>query len=136
MVPRGFARRIKGDQKHNLKISMNEVGATHHGVYDKHILCQDCDGKLGELDDYALNVCRRFPKEHSFGSDGMFEMRNIDGDKFATFILSVLWRASISSRPEFRKVSLGSFCNQAHDVIFGNISPGRKCSISTHGTWL
>jgi len=74
MVPRGFARRIKGDQKHNLKISMNEVGATHHGVYDKHILCQDCDGKLGELDDYALNVCRRFPKEHSVGSDGMFEM--------------------------------------------------------------
>ena len=121
-MPRGFARQIKGDQKHNLKVSMNQVGATHHGVYDRHILCQDCDGQLGEFDDYALNVCRRFPKEHSVESDGMFEMHNIDGDKFATFILSVLWRASISSRPEFRKVSLGAFCNQAHDVIFGKIS--------------
>jgi hypothetical protein len=41
IVPRGFARQIQGDQKHNLKVSVNEVGATHHGVYDKHILCQD-----------------------------------------------------------------------------------------------
>jgi len=122
IVPRGFARQIMGDQKHNMKVSMDGVGATHHGVYDKHILCQDCDGKLGGYDDYALDVCRRFPKEHSVAPGSMFEMPNIDGDKFATFILSVLWRASISSRPEFRKVSLGPFGNQAHDVLFGNIS--------------
>jgi hypothetical protein len=73
-----------GDQKHNKKISMDRVDTTHHGVYDKHILCQKCDGKLGDYDDYALDVCRRFPKEHSVVPDGMFEMKNIDGDKFAT----------------------------------------------------
>jgi hypothetical protein len=121
IVPRGFARQIMGDQKHNVKISMDRVGATHHGVYDNQILCQDCDGKLGGYDDYALDVCRRFQEEHSVGPDGMFEIPNVDGDKFATFILSVLWRASISSRYEFRKVSLGPFESRAHDVLFGNL---------------
>jgi hypothetical protein len=51
----------------------------------------------------------------------MFEMPNVDGDRFATFVLAVLWRASISSRPEFRKMSLGPFESQARDVLFGSV---------------
>ncbi len=118
IVPRGFARQLMSDQKHNMKISMDGVGVTHHGVYDKKILCQDCDNKLGLYDDYALDVCRRFPKEHSVAPDGIFEMKNVDGNKLSAFILALLWRASISSRPEFRKVSLGPFEDQAHAVLF------------------
>jgi hypothetical protein len=57
----------------------------------------------------------------------MFETKNIDGDKVAIFILSVLWRASISSRLKFRKVSLGPFSNQARDVLFGTISLASMC---------
>lgn len=120
IIPRGFARQIMGDQKHNLKISMNSVGTTHHGVYDREILCKCCDGKLGKLDDYALSVCQRFPMEHVVTPDGLFELSDVDGDRFAAFVLSVLWRASISTRPEFRKVSLGPFERQAHDALFGS----------------
>jgi hypothetical protein len=46
-------------------------------------------------------------------------MLNVDGNKFATFIFSVLWRASITSRREFAKVALGSYEDDARDVIFG-----------------
>jgi len=46
-------------------------------------------------------------------------MPNVDGDKFATFVLSLLWRAAITSRAEFRKVSLGPFEAPACEVIFG-----------------
>jgi hypothetical protein len=74
---------------------------------------------LGKLDDYALDVCRRFPKERVDLGDGTFEMANIDGDAFAKFVLAVLWRASISSRPEFRNVALGPYESQACEVIFG-----------------
>ena len=118
IIPRGFARQIMGDQKHNLKISMESVGATHHGVYDREILCESCDGTLGKLDDYALSVCQRFSAEHVVRPDRLFELCDVDGDRFAAFVLSILWRASISSRPEFRKVSLGPFERQSHDVLF------------------
>jgi hypothetical protein len=46
-------------------------------------------------------------------------MYNVDGDQFAMFVLSVLWRASVSWRVEFRSVSLGPFESEACEVIFG-----------------
>jgi hypothetical protein len=64
-------------------------------------------------------VCHRFAREHVKTGDGGFEMRNVDGDRFATFVLAVLWRASITSRVEFRKVLLGPYEDEAREVIFG-----------------
>jgi hypothetical protein len=119
IVPRGFARDIKRQGSYNLKITLDTVHQTQHGVYDPDILCSDCDGKLGKLDDHALEVCRRFPREHEIHRDGLFEMSNVAGDQFAMFVLSVLWRASITSRFEFRSVSLGPYETEACGVIFG-----------------
>jgi hypothetical protein len=119
IFPRGFAREMIGDHPRNLKISMDKVEATQHGVFDPEILCAPCDGTLGQLDGYGLDVCRRFPKEYTRTADGGFAMLNVDGDQFAKFVLSVLWRAAIASRREFRKVSLGPFEASACEVIFG-----------------
>lgn len=63
-------------------------------------------------------ICRKFPLEH-IESDNTFEMRNVDGNNFATFALGVLWRASVSAREEFQKVKLGAFEEEAQKVIFG-----------------
>jgi hypothetical protein len=119
IIPACFAREIRGSHQHNLKISLDKVHPTQHGVFDPNILCGNCDGILGKLDDYALEVCRRFPREHLKTEDGGFEMRNVDGDRFAAFVLAVLWRASITSRVEFRKVLLGPYEDEAREVIFG-----------------
>jgi hypothetical protein len=101
-------------------LSMNSVRPLRAlGIYDRGILCGDCDNKLGTLDDYALDVSRRFATAHFVRPDGLFEMSNVGGDRFATFVLSVLWRASITSRPEFAKVSLGPYEADACEVIFG-----------------
>jgi hypothetical protein len=106
--------------KHNLLISEGNVRTILHGVYDTNLLCADCDNALGsQLDDYALDVCRRFPREHRSFGDGYFVLDNVDGDRFTKFVLSVLWRASISTRPEFRDVSLGPYETPACEVIFG-----------------
>src|ERR1019366_3744706 len=104
---------------HNMKISLDNVGTTQHGVYDSKILCKDCDNKLGKYDHYALDVCRRFPRDHITLDKGMFEMADVDGDIFSKFVLSVLWRASITSRPEFRKVMLNTYESEVCEVIFG-----------------
>jgi hypothetical protein len=119
IVPRGFARDVMGTHPNNRLISIDRVGTTQHGVFDRGILCADCDGKLGDLDNYAITVCRRFRGERTIAADGLFEMQNVDGDRFATFVLSVLWRASILTRIEVSKVSLGSYEADACAVIFG-----------------
>jgi metal-dependent amidase/aminoacylase/carboxypeptidase family protein len=56
IIPACFAREIMGSRRHNLKISLDKVHPTQHGVFDPNILCGNCDGILGKLDDYALEV--------------------------------------------------------------------------------
>jgi hypothetical protein len=120
IVARAFARDAQEAHRHNLLISIGNVRPLRAlGIYDPEILCGDCDGKIGLLDKYAVTVCRRFPAEHIIRPDGLFEMQNVDGDQLARFVLSVLWRASITSRPEFAKVSLGQYEADAREVIFG-----------------
>jgi hypothetical protein len=119
IVARGFAKEIRGQHRHNWLISDQRVSHTQLGVWDAGILCATCDGKLGDLDKYALTVCRRFRRERVIRDDGLFELTSVDGDLFATFILSVLWRASVSTRIEVSKVSLGSYEARAGEIIFG-----------------
>ena len=120
IIPRGFARAMKSaGSPHNLLILEDNVRPTQHGVFDPALLCERCDGILGKLDDYGVEICRRFPSEHKVTDDGdMFEMEDVDGNAFAKFILSVLWRASVTTRPEFKRVSLGPYESLACGVIF------------------
>lgn len=118
IVPRCFARALMGQSTHNIQVSLVNARPTQHGVYDPTILCAKCDGILGEYDDYAIEICKRFEPDHIV-KDETFELANVDGDKFAKFALALLWRASISSRPEFKKINLGPYERAARDVLFG-----------------
>ena len=121
IMPRAFARTIKGDGPNVMIAKKRGVLEANPqlGEYDDGILCASCDGKLGILDDYAVGVCRSFEtRKQTIGPD-IFEMSGVDGDKFATAILAILWRASVSERDNFKSVSLGPYQTTARDVVFG-----------------
>ena len=62
IMPRGFAKTIRGDEP-NVKIAEKGVVVEANpqlGEHDNGILCASCDGKLGILDDYAIEVCQTF----------------------------------------------------------------------------
>ena len=119
VFPRGFARDMMTGT-HNVQVSITKARLTQHGAYDQGILCATCDGIIGEYDAYANYICRKFPLAH-VERDDTFEMKNVDGNKFATFALAVLWRASVSTRKEYQQVQLGDFEEEAKKVIFGVI---------------
>lgn len=123
IIPRGFARDMMGDTStHNIQASHDVVKPTQHGVYDRTILCGECDGKLGAFDDYAIDVSRDFPARHRklqlYGFE-CFNMPGVDGDLIAKFALAVLWRGSISTRPECKNIRLGPYESRLRDVLFG-----------------
>jgi hypothetical protein len=122
IIPQGFARFIRGDG-HNYLITANKkVKARYQlGVTDKTILCYDCDQVLGVYDKYAMETCKKF-QSLARSQNGEWTMPNVDGDKFAKFILSVLWRASISKDPTFATVALGQYESKAREVLYG-VSP-------------
>ncbi|MBI4946221.1 MAG: hypothetical protein HY840_07450 [Bacteroidetes bacterium] len=88
------------------------------GEYENGLLCADCDNKLlGSYEDYASKAiyggelpanecptCENYENQHGVKFTGC---KNISYKKFKIFLLSVLWRSSISSRPLFSEISLG-----------------------------
>jgi hypothetical protein len=120
IIPRAFARDIRGNGP-NMQLRPDRVGQAKPqlGEYDPDILCSTCDGTLGSLDDYAIDVCRSF-REHGIRRHGdlVFEIPNVDCNKLARFVLAVLWRASISSRLHFAAIRLGPYEDKARDALF------------------
>jgi hypothetical protein len=94
------------------------------GEYESGILCERCDNKvIGQYETYAKLALYG----GRLGSDGgpickkmvtrkgikYTRCRNVNYQKFKLFLLSILWRASISRREFFREVNLGD----SEDVI-------------------
>ncbi len=94
------------------------------GLYDKNILCLDCDHYLGKFyDEYGKKILidtdpkltQIFPKANILTFD------NVDTKKLKLFILSVLWRFSISTRPEVSSLKLKEgYENKLADMILND----------------
>ena len=103
-------------------ISSNHISQArfvHTGEYEANILCKDCDNSIiGGYENYAHTILYggKNLKEYQFPNfQNMVTRRgnnfiyspNIDYAKFKLFLLSFLWKSSISSRPFFNLVNLG-----------------------------
>lgn len=98
------------------------------GVYDKNILCSDCDNKIGEWDEYAATFFKnKFQSNHYILDDNgikvAYQITSFKYDKLKLFYLSLLWRACVSSHVFFRKVNLGPYQEKLHQHLLRN-DPG------------
>ena len=109
------------------------------GAYDKNILCATCDNEvLGSLERYASRVLYggiELTLEKRTNTSTYINIKGIDYKKFKLFLLSILWRASISNLPIFQRVKLGAHESVIKDRILSN-NPGSSteypCAIFTH----
>lgn len=79
------------------------------GVYDSNILCDTCEA-LFSADDYGYKFFHP-PIEYPLITDGhgnhAYLIKDVDYDKLKLFLLSVLWRASVSTQDFYAGVNLG-----------------------------
>ncbi|MHB1644417.1 MAG: hypothetical protein ACYCS8_17500 [Acidithiobacillus sp.] len=97
------------------------------GEYER-LLCRGCEEIVGRYDDYGIRFFRRQVGERliAFNGDVVPDdidlIGKVDLRLLRLFIISVLWRASISSRPFFDKVDLGPFELVAKQIIRDEIT--------------
>jgi hypothetical protein len=91
------------------------------GAYESNILCSNCDNKiLGGYENYASRAlyggnlkaseCPQFTtvKDPSSPDDLLtIKVENMDYHKFKFFLLSLIWRASISNHSLFERINIG-----------------------------
>lgn len=124
IIPAVFFRRIHQGQS-ILQMITDENGAHPKraplGVYDKTIVCQNCENIWRDWDNYAQKLLADEPlngKIHYHGGRKLaYVVDTYEYDKLKLFFISMIWRASVSSQKFFSKVSLGEFENIAKEHI-------------------
>lgn len=135
LLPKAFFRFLYPDSKIDdanplimIRGDRDYAGRSSIGVYDSNILCRDCDGFLGELDQLGkeifLDTIPRLVAKRPRGDVWIFD--DVDAGKLKLFLLSVLWRFSISKREETQNIKLpAKFESRLKDMIkdrdFGSV---------------
>jgi len=81
------------------------------GYYDETILCKKCDNKLGKYDQYGMEIFLRRNTILLPNTDQVYLINNVNYSKIKMFLLSLLYRASITSRQEFSLINVGDYIN-------------------------
>ncbi len=90
------------------------------GIREK-LLCRNCEIQLSKYERYARTAFDG--RETEMPLDGVIIVKDVDYNKFKLFLLSILWRASVSSLDFFSQVSLGLHENKIREMILSN-DPG------------
>lgn len=89
--------------------------------YREKLLCNNCETEISKLEKYFSDIWKnRIPK---IIEQPLYILNNLEYSKFKLFHLSILWRASISSRKEFKQISLGPHEEILRKLILNN-DPG------------
>lgn len=114
IIPKVFFRQMDGYGS-----AIYSLGQVHYpknikvGYKDHTILCADCDNKIGILDNYGQRVLLHMIPERELAICDRNNIqkasivRDYNYDLLKAFVISLLYRASITRLPEFKLVSLG-----------------------------
>ena len=94
------------------------------GVYDKTILCHDCEQRFQDIDSYGQDLLLKQQHKNieKNGSIVGYEIQGVDYDLVKLCFISILWRASISTQMFYSHVTLGRFEDIAKKHIWSRAS--------------
>lgn len=121
LIPQVFCKEVQVGKGH--ATGVKEDGSFHFsqsGTFDKSILCADCDGKLGQLEEYTAKVLKSI-RENSKGlTFGLKTVEGVDKDKIARFCAGILWKYSITQE-HYGKVDLYGFQDGVKRIAYSEM---------------
>lgn len=125
VIPRAFWPELRGGKDVPLLVSSSERSFPQRspiGVYDQTILCEACETKFNEMDDYGINILLKrkaelFKSVPPEGEPVAWKSEVVDQDRLLVFLVGILWRASVSTHGFYQKVVLGPLELLARKVV-------------------
>lgn len=97
------------------------------GEYDESILCAECERKFNELDAFGSDVLisnfdNFFSTVSLSNKLNCYQSSSVDKGKLLRFLISVVWRASVSRRDFYSRIKLDDYEELiAKQFIFENV---------------
>lgn len=98
-----------------------DFSRTQSGVFDKNILCKDCDGKLGKNEKYAAEAFRLIRQKSVGNYHGPARLTNLDKEKILRFAAGILWKYSITQK-EYGRIDLFGFQEDVKRIAYEEIA--------------
>lgn len=123
VIPEAFFRRLREGKRAPLLLRQHDYPKRAPiGVYDAEMLCADCEAQFGAWDDYAQGLLSDDLPEGTALRDEHGEVigwvvRQYRYDLLKLFFISLVWRASVSRQPFYRRIDLGPFEPRAKALI-------------------
>lgn len=132
ILPEFFYEGMYNEYHKVVHTNLNNLHDKKHyptGLYEKNILCAECDGNLlSSFETYAAEAFFKpnGKRRHSVtiepltGNDGlkMLSFSNLDYTKFKLFLLSLLWRSGLSNHLLFKQVELGCHAAFLREMLY------------------
>ena len=132
IIPRAFYEVLRQDKSVAFNVITNKEGQYNSlsriGAYDPAILCNECEERFKVPDDYAARtLLQRESQQVPITKNGKlvaYKAEGVEYQKIKFFVMTVLWRASISNLPIFSRVNLGPTEGRLKELIWQNETGG------------
>lgn len=126
IIPRSLFKLISKSGNYSVYFEVRKAGVKtaykQAGIYDESILCEGCEARFTPWDTHGCKVITR-PRggkdiyRDPQGYECGFVLHDADYNLLRRFLLSVLWRASVSSLPFFKGVDLGPYEDRIREIL-------------------
>lgn len=117
LIPKTLATEVNEGQAHAAAaVSGEEFRHSQSGLWDRDILCAECDQEIGKWENHASNVLQRIREKAADEPYGKYSVE-ADGDKLLRFCAALLWKYSVTKR-EFGRIKLGPYQRILRGIAF------------------
>jgi hypothetical protein len=113
IIPEGFFRRLRdGQDPPRILTEKDFPKRAPIGVYDTAILCADCEKMFGDWDHQGQMILAEAPIGEPIKNNEKivaYKISDFNYDHLKLFFISLLWRASVSSQPFYKRIKLGPY---------------------------
>nr|BDT32086.1 hypothetical protein MFMH1_17550 [Myxococcus sp. MH1] len=117
LIPKTFAREVQVGKAHAVVRDSGEYEDTQSGIWDRDILCRDCDNRIGRWEGGAKQSLDALRADAVGKPWGLHWLAGVVGDDLIRFLAALLWKYS-STRPALGRIELGPYRAILEDISF------------------
>jgi len=123
LIPRAFCVEVQTGKSHAASVTKDgNFVVNQSGVWDRNILCNKCDGRLGDYEQYAHRVAQEIRSSGSSTVGKTKIVAGVDNIKILRFCAGILYKYSLTTKANGR-IDLGRYQEVLRTFIFDPSSP-------------